>query len=271
MRVEMASKFQVLSVLDGADEHLESLTGQKQVVEQVFEGAKRAIYALYTQQERGDLWESMRILAQDVNTSWLALGNYNNVLKVDERIGGRRVELNEFLGFQFCLEECELFDMKQQGYRYTWSNKQVGEGRISSKIDRGLINGHWIVEFPSSIMSVLSEGVSNHTPLLVQLDGGMVQRPKPFKFFNMWAQDQHFRPMVQQSWLLPVKGTAMFTLVTKLKRLKRELKFLNKHKFAYIQLKERKLLEYLTLMQETIHLNGGNASLHSHEEDLRKN
>ena len=62
-------------------------------------------------------------------------GYFNNVLNLNERIGSS-ISLDEVSEFIQCLRDCCLHDAVMIGPFFTWSNKQEGEHRVFSKIDR---------------------------------------------------------------------------------------------------------------------------------------
>ncbi|CAI9095384.1 OLC1v1031323C1 [Oldenlandia corymbosa var. corymbosa] len=95
-------------------------------------------------------------------------------------------------------------------------------------------------------------GISDHSPILVQLDSGKVRKPVPFKFFNMWCLDEDFLRIVEKGWKQEGQGAKMYQVVRKLKRLKTDLKQLNRTKFADIQLKVDQLRERLLQLQEKL-------------------
>lgn len=53
---------------------------------------------------------------------------------------------------------CDLHDMKSNGRFYTWNNKQDGNKRVFSKIERALCNDPWYQEYPNSEVTFLPEG-----------------------------------------------------------------------------------------------------------------
>ncbi|CAI9105579.1 OLC1v1004527C1 [Oldenlandia corymbosa var. corymbosa] len=90
--------------------------------------------------------------------------------KVEEKIGGVPVALSDTEPLKYCIEECGLQDLKQQGTLHTWCNKQIGSARIYAKLDRKMVNGDWVEQYNHSITIVLTEGISDHCPLMVQLE-----------------------------------------------------------------------------------------------------
>ena len=134
-----------------------------------------------------------------------------------------------------CLRRSGLQEHVSQGPFFTWSIKQEGEDRVFSKIDRVLMNDRWEDQYGSSMVTFYPEGISDHSPCVISFDHNMIIKPRPFKFFNMWTLSSAFLEVVQREWQVQVEGCAMFKVVIKLKKLKKELKKLNKEKFLDIE------------------------------------
>ena len=66
------------------------------------------------------------------------------------------------------MANCDIHDLHYNGRFYTWSNKQVGERRVMSKIDRVLGNDHREETFPNAVVTFLPEGTYDHSSILVQ-------------------------------------------------------------------------------------------------------
>ncbi|CAI9089965.1 OLC1v1024623C1 [Oldenlandia corymbosa var. corymbosa] len=143
------------------------------------------VYAATESEERSTLWMELVGLSKCITEPWLIMGDFNNILTPEAKLRGRPVALSDYEEFQWCLDECGVKDLWQQGKLYTWCNQRMGNERVYAKLDRALVNGEWIDEFSDSITSVLMEGVSNHAPIEVQRCV-MIQRGKrAFRYFNM--------------------------------------------------------------------------------------
>lgn len=70
------------------------------------------------------------------------MGDYNNVLSINERIRGKIVHEGEYIDLSNMLVKCGLFKMDRKGDRYTWCNKHIN-GTIYSCIDRVVANRDW--------------------------------------------------------------------------------------------------------------------------------
>ena len=90
----------------------------------------------------------------------------------------------------------------------------------------------WEGYFNGVVQSALSRPVSDHFPSL--LDGGGVRRgPVPFRFENMWLQEEGFKELLGGWWQgLRFSGSFSFILAEKLKALKVILKSWNKDVFG---------------------------------------
>ncbi|XP_062103113.1 uncharacterized protein LOC133814132 [Humulus lupulus] len=103
------------------------------------------IYAFNDANGREILWRDLKILARDHKQPWVVLGDFNDILNADERVG-KRVQGGSSSAFQDCIEECQLEDVKYSSCFFTWTKKQDKEGIIYSKIDRVMANQEWLIQ-----------------------------------------------------------------------------------------------------------------------------
>ena len=87
------------------------------------------------------------------------------------------------MDFQQCLKFCYLQEQTNTGPFFTWSNKQEGEARVFSRIDRVVLNDGWMELFPESVSMFFHENLSDHCPCSVKLLSHIYNKPKPFRFF----------------------------------------------------------------------------------------
>lgn len=121
-------------------------------------------------------------------------GDFYNVLKESERIGGSVPTVAEFGPFAECLADCGLIDMCGRGQTFTWSNNT-----ISSKIDRVLLNDQWLATFPDAKAEFCAEHLSDHTMSVVRVCQESHSRRQCFRFCNMWGDNRRFYHLFQQS------------------------------------------------------------------------
>ncbi|XP_074298992.1 uncharacterized protein LOC141629987 [Silene latifolia] len=180
--------------------------------------------------EREGLWEELRQIALTVD-EWIILGDFNIVRAVEERIGPNPPSLTEILAFNQCLLDSNLEDLQSYGCEYTWTNKREVETRIWSKLDRVLANPSWLVQYPHTQVTILPSGISDHSPLLVQIQE-TYQIRKKFSYLNCWEESQDYDSIVSQAWGFTVRGNAMLKLFAKLKNVRQEFIELYKRNYS---------------------------------------
>ena len=147
-----------------------------------------AIYALNTREERLDLWNDLLEVQQTYyleDQCWLIGGDFNQIIHHDEHsslsvnhLTADMVEVRDFF------LDLGVEDLHFQGNSRTWTNKRP-ENPITKKLDRALVNSHWIRQFPNSIATFHPHEFSDHSPCVVNLDCPLPSSgTKPFKFFN---------------------------------------------------------------------------------------
>ncbi|KAI8537704.1 hypothetical protein RHMOL_Rhmol09G0045300 [Rhododendron molle] len=199
--------------------------------------ALSVVYGFNQAGPRKKLWDELRTgFASVGGLPWIVLGDFNVVRWQNEKSNSSHFDANATGDFNNCIEDIEMAELTSKGLWFTWSNKQVGVGHCSCRLDRALVNSQWQSEFTESEVAVLVPHVSNHSPLLVTVlpyCGGR----KPFKFFNFWMNHKKFSPLLTQSWGCSVDkvGSPMFQLYEKLRRLKPCLKKFNKEFYSDIQ------------------------------------
>ncbi|XP_056685787.1 uncharacterized protein [Spinacia oleracea] len=181
-------------------------------------------------------------------------------MAIEERIGAP-VRQSEILDICSCMHTCGMEDLKCVGNLFTWNNKQQGDKRVFSKIDRILANQAWQDSYPEAEVCFLPEGHFYHSPGLLTVYPGVDGGKKPFKYFTMWKASPVFTDTVQSAWNTQIRGSKMFIVVSKLKRFKLALKELNKTGFSDVQAADWKAYHELVEAQEAMHKNSTNMEL----------
>lgn len=81
------------------------------------------------------------------------------------------------------------------GPLFTWYNKQAANP-ILKKLDKVINNHRWIASFLDYKVEFLSPGVSNYCAGFIKCYASIATLPKPFRFFNFWAQYADFLSIV---------------------------------------------------------------------------
>ncbi|CAH9083773.1 unnamed protein product [Cuscuta epithymum] len=193
------------------------------------------VYPLYTVLERKALWDHLTLVGDQISDPWMICGDFNCICAPNERVGPTppTAYVMQHL-FDFKVAN-SLEDAPSTGEFYTWNR-----GALWAKLDRVLINDGWgINSIGCRVHFHEMELEFDHTASVVSILLNSSSRPKPFKFFNMWLKHSEFANILAMHWNQTYVGTAQFTLVKKLKGLKRPLKALNATEFGHISSKAK--------------------------------
>ncbi|XP_026399660.1 uncharacterized protein LOC113295545 [Papaver somniferum] len=92
------------------------------------------IHASYLQVTRRALWQQLNMGHSQV--PWLSIGDYNCVLRGEEKKGGAEPRASVINEFSDWIDDNGHFEANALGCNFTWSNRQAGSKRILSKLDR---------------------------------------------------------------------------------------------------------------------------------------
>ncbi|CAK8566523.1 unnamed protein product [Lathyrus sativus] len=99
------------------------------------------VYAHNQLNKRRELWDHIQGLTITIKDPWVVIGEYNNVLTVDDRVGGCPVHEVEYqdLDMMMRMKITGLFEHNTTEKHYTWSKNHTN-GAIYSRIDRAICN-----------------------------------------------------------------------------------------------------------------------------------
>ncbi|XP_027155659.1 uncharacterized protein LOC113756041 [Coffea eugenioides] len=83
-------------------------------------------------------------------------------------------------------------------------------------------------------ISHLARELSNHAPLLISVSTRLDNKPRPFRFLNVWMRQDEFLPIIRESWDQSCPKSPMQILCHKLKRLRGAIQSWNKEVFGDI-------------------------------------
>lgn len=104
------------------------------------------------------------------------MGDFNAMRFGHEKIGGSYRWRNYILDLNSMCNETWLEDLWFMGNFFTWSNMREGEHRITTKIDRALMNERWGNVFGNSIANFLPKSILDHSPCIVEC--GVMSSPR---------------------------------------------------------------------------------------------
>ncbi|KAL5172015.1 hypothetical protein HKD37_16G044853 [Glycine soja] len=158
----------------------------------------QAIYALNKLDQRRTLWTDIECIHGNQHGPWVLLGDFNNVLKAKDRVGGNLVTESEYEDLAKMMRNTGTFEKDSTGDYYTWSNKQT-DGMIYSRIDRVLGNVEWFQDNMDTMLQILPPSVSDHALLCLADPGNTAGRQFHFKFSNCLTDLEEYHSTVSNS------------------------------------------------------------------------
>ncbi|KAB1225193.1 hypothetical protein CJ030_MR1G016593 [Morella rubra] len=96
------------------------------------------VYGPPVWKEKEGFWLVMRQLAPTDNTPWICIGDFNDLIRSNEKKGGRPTLGSSSRGLQHFMQSMGLVDLGFLGSRFTWCNKRPGLANIRERLDRGI-------------------------------------------------------------------------------------------------------------------------------------
>ncbi|XP_061999325.1 uncharacterized protein LOC133716660 [Rosa rugosa] len=149
----------------------------------------------------------LRSLARNPGDLWVVAGDFNEILELGEKSGGRVRSQGQMQAFQDALSDCNLKDMGSTRGLYTWSDSNTKE-----RLDRGTCTPTWLSEFGFSRVVNLHPSRSDHIPLLLEVRKEQMCHEKlrcQFRFEEMWCAHGGFSAKVEEAWSTPYGGEPM--------------------------------------------------------------
>nr|XP_016466470.1 PREDICTED: uncharacterized protein LOC107789209 [Nicotiana tabacum] len=199
-------------------------------------------------EQRRALWDNLQLLSVSITVPWLIAGDFNEVLYLNDRLSCNPVSYSDIQGFATCLQQTTLTNLHWKGDYYTWTNKQPGVDRVSSRLDRVFGNYEWMMSWGHVETNYGLPQISYHAPMLLTMSSSTWTSRVPFRFFNIWTTHEDFSQIVVNIWNSHNTHGTLKSVWIKLKDLKPALKALNSREFRGITQKiEKARLELRTI------------------------
>ncbi|XP_058726099.1 uncharacterized protein LOC131597415 [Vicia villosa] len=223
-----------------------------------------AIYADNKLDRRRKLWKEIEQINSTQQGPWCLMGDYNNVMYTDDRIGGKEIHDGEFCDLVNMMNNCGLADLDKIGDKYTWSNKHV-TGTIYSCIDRALANKEWFSQRLHWDLHVLEPNISDHAMLCLRSRDQSSNHKRLFKFLNKVTEVPEYNDQVERNWNKKGRNGSQVKLWDKLVRLQPIIKKLSKP-FRGINIQIEKARKDLEETQKSIAHDKDNKDLTQEEK-----
>lgn len=129
--------------------------------------------------KRMEAWSLLRYIAQMEPSPWVCLGDFNEILNLDEKYGGSWRQRGLMENFQKTLDDCGLSKLEYRCPKFMWNNGKEGADFIKERLDRMVANKEWCEAYPEVEVIIGPAICSDHSPLSVFLKGQGLGRRRP--------------------------------------------------------------------------------------------
>uniref|UniRef100_A0A803PI64 Reverse transcriptase domain-containing protein n=1 Tax=Cannabis sativa TaxID=3483 RepID=A0A803PI64_CANSA len=151
-------------------------------------------------------WELLRNIKREIHGPWLCVGDFNEIVSLAEKVGGRVRSAGAMEEFREVIDDCRLIYFSSNKSDLTWCNGHESN-TVMERLDRGLCNEEWLLSFDGADIQVLDWWESDHKPLVVDMplvndENGEAKNTKKgrFHFEEAWCEEDQCKEIVEKNW-----------------------------------------------------------------------
>ncbi|KAK9030308.1 hypothetical protein V6N11_031736 [Hibiscus sabdariffa] len=155
------------------------------------------IYAPSYMEEKQKFWERLASLRKVTNLKWCIVGDSNIVASPTDKCGGLPFDHNSARWYYDFLDRTCLTEIQCKEGIYTWSNQRSNE---AERLDRALSSLEWNCLFPRAIEVIDVAIASDHSPIILLMNGVLKRIMTDFKFESKWLVEEDCSQVVKKEW-----------------------------------------------------------------------
>ena len=121
--------------------------------------------------KRMESWNKLRQLHNKFNLPWLCAGDFNEIIRSSEKMGGSSRSQTQMQHFRDAMDECGFIDLGFLGPWYTWQKHFSAGYSIWERLDRALATNDWLLRFAGTHIHHLKSDTSDHSPIWIDMEG----------------------------------------------------------------------------------------------------
>ncbi|OMO73971.1 Endonuclease/exonuclease/phosphatase [Corchorus olitorius] len=140
-------------------------------------------------QQRQQVWDQLIQCKQNIRDEepWIVLGDFNQVVKGSDKVSLTNSQLQGAENLKQCLDVCCLSELSYKGQQFTWSSKRDQDRVTWERLDTAYANPCWFQSFDEATLTNLPVTVSNHGPMVLNIEKMPPFSKRPYRFEAMWT------------------------------------------------------------------------------------
>ncbi|XP_050290252.1 uncharacterized protein LOC126728482 [Quercus robur] len=181
-------------------------------------------------------WNLLQELNSRMTLPWLCLGDFNEITRQSEKLGGSVRSHSQTQLFRDAIDECGFMNLGFTGSQFTWK-KHFNDGHsVWERLDRGLANSEWLLRFAGTTVHHLHSFSSDHCPIwIVPRNFILSSASKPFRFEEMWLTERGCTDTIQAVWAMNDSTDPGTKVIRKIERCGVELKKWSMRNFGSVR------------------------------------
>ncbi|OMO64624.1 reverse transcriptase [Corchorus capsularis] len=215
---------------------------------------------------RHESWSLLRNLHSQCDLPWLCVGDYNEILSSEEKIGGALRPSHFIEAFRSVIDDCEFMEILIRGPKMTWKRRINGEF-VFERLDRCLVSRSWLKRFNFSYEQHIPSIISDHLPILIGVSNqweNMQRQRRVFRFENMWCMHGEVQNVVRSAW----EANGESNILTKIQNCAADLDDWDKRVFGNMKQAIKRKKRVFDTVYESAQAGGDSSDLQKYQDEL---
>lgn len=137
--------------------------------------------------QRRLLWGKLERLRPRRNGPWCCIGDFNEMLSINEKDGCRPIAPIRLSLFRYFLNSTGMMDLDLKGNCFTWAGNPRDGVVTCQKIDRVIVNWSWRDLYPNDVGIAMPIINSDHSPIVL-LPQPPARVNRSFTYESFWEE-----------------------------------------------------------------------------------